>query len=41
MADLHSWLNMLRAYNNGKPLSRSLTVQIEKHFQHFWANDRL
>lgn len=41
MGDLHSWLGVLTRYNNGKPLSKSLSTQIEKHFQHYWANDRM
>jgi len=41
IGDLHHWLTILTRYNNGKPLSKSLTNQIERHFTYYWANDRL
>ena len=39
--DLHNWLTLLTRYTNNKPLSKSLTSQIERHYSHYWANDRL
>lgn len=41
IGDLHNWLNLLTRYNNNKPLSKSLTNQIERHFSFYWTNDRL
>ena len=40
-ADLHNWLTFLTRFTNNKPLPKSLSLQIENHFQYFWANDRL
>jgi len=40
-SNLHNWLTQLTKYTNNKPLPKGLITQIEKHFQYFWAHDRL
>jgi len=39
--DLRNWMTLLTRFTNNKPLPKSLSTQIEQHFGHYWANDRL
>ena len=38
--ELHNWMTLLTRFRD-KPLPNSLYRQINDHFKHYWANDRL
>jgi hypothetical protein len=38
--DLQKWINLLTYINKGKPIKRTLTIQIEDFFLYYWNNDR-
>lgn len=40
-AQLHQWLNLLNRFTKKKTIKRSLQIEIDDHFKHYWANDRL
>ena len=40
-AELHQWLNLLNRFTKKKTIKRSIQVEIDDHFNHYWANDRL
>jgi hypothetical protein len=39
--ELHNWMNFLSRFRNNKPIPKQITVQIDKHFTYYWANDRI
>ncbi len=38
---LHQWLNLLNRFTKKKSIKRSLQAEIDDHFKHYWANNRL
>ncbi len=38
---LRNWMTMMLRFTGDKPLSKTLSKQIETHFQYFWQFDRL
>lgn len=39
--DLHQWLKLLSRFAQQKSLSLQLRKDIDDHFKHYWANDRM
>ena len=39
--DLHNWLLQLTRFSNNSSLPKSLTLQIEDDFSHYWLEDRV
>ncbi len=39
--DLHNWMTLLTRFIDNKPLPRTLINEIDTHFQHYWASNRL
>ncbi len=39
--ELHNWMSLLTRFTNNRPLPKNLIAQIDNHFQHFWAHNRL
>lgn len=40
-AGLHQWLSLLNRFTKKKSIKRSLQAEIDDHFKHYWANNRL
>ena len=38
--DLQKWINLLTYINDGNPIKRNLTIQIEDFFAYYWTKDR-
>ncbi|CDW71925.1 cation channel family protein [Stylonychia lemnae] len=39
--DVHQWLNLLNRFTKKKTIKRTLQIEIDDHFKHYWQNDRL
>ena len=40
-AELHQWLSLLNRFTKKKQIKKTLQLEIDDHFNYYWANDRL